>query len=104
MVGFLKKEPVLSVSAVLAVLSMLVVPPSAAYLEYIDVRVLCLLFCLMAVVAGVQECGLFSVLAQTLLSGRKPFRVICILLVMLPFMRYQPYKPKTKKLIKKFLK
>ncbi len=82
---FLKKEPVLSVSAVLAVASMAVVPPSAAYLSYIDVRVLCLLFCLMAVIAGFQECGMFSVLAQRLLSGRKPFRVICLLLVVLPF-------------------
>lgn len=85
MLGFLKKEPVLCVSALLAVGSMLLVPPSAAYLSYIDVRVLCLLFCLMAVVAGVQECGMFAVLAQTLLSGRKPFRIISILLVMLPF-------------------
>ena len=85
MLGCLKKEPVLCVSALLAVGSMFLVPPSAAYLSYIDVRVLCLLFCLMAVVAGVQECGMFSVLAQTLLSGRKPFRIISILLVMLPF-------------------
>ena len=82
---FVKKEPVLSAAAVLAAASMAVVPPSAAYLSYIDVRVLCLLFCLMAVVAGFQECGMFSVLAQRLLTGRKPFRVICILLVMLPF-------------------
>ena len=85
MIRFLKKEPVLSIAALLAVVSMAVVPPSAAYLSYVDVRVLCLLFCLMAVVAGIQECGMFSVLAQTLLAGRKPFRVICILLVMLPF-------------------
>ena len=85
MIGFLKKEPVLCISALLAAGSMLLVPPSAAYLSYIDVRVLCLLFCLMAVVAGVQECGMFSVLAQTLLSGRKPFRIISILLVVLPF-------------------
>lgn len=85
MLGCLKKEPVLCVSALLAVGSMFLVPPSAAYLSYIDVRVLCLLFCLMAVVAGVQECGMFAVLAQTLLSGRKPFRIISVLLVMLPF-------------------
>ena len=82
---FVKKEPVLSISAVLAVASMAVIPPSAAYLAYIDVRVLCLLFCLMGVVAAFQECGLFNVLAQKLLAGQKPFRVVCILLVMLPF-------------------
>lgn len=82
---FFRREPVLSAAAVLAVLSMAAVPPSPAYLSYLDVRVLCLLFCLMAVVAGFQECGAFSVLAQRLLSGRKPFRVICLLLVVLPF-------------------
>ena len=82
---FVKKEPVLCISAVLAAASMAVVPPSAAYVEYIDVRVLCLLFCLMGVVAAFQECGLFNVLAQKLLAGQKPFRVLCILLVMLPF-------------------
>ena len=85
MIGCLKKEPVLCISALLAAASMAIVPPSAAYLDYIDVRVLCLLFCLMAVVAGVQECGMFAVLAQTLLSGRKPFRIISLLLVLLPF-------------------
>ena len=43
--------------------------PSPAYLNYIDWRVLTLLFCLMAVVAGLQECGVFAVLAQRLLAG-----------------------------------
>ena len=82
---FLKKEPVLMISAVLAAVSMAAVPPSAAYLAYIDVRVLCLLFCLMGVVAAFQECGLFTVLAQKLLAGEKSFRMVSIMLVMLPF-------------------
>ncbi len=64
---------------------MAVAPPSAAYLSYIDFRVLCLLFCLMAVVAGLRDCGLFELLAQRLLAGRKPFRTVCVLLVLLPF-------------------
>ena len=82
--SFVKKEPVLAVSALLAVVSMAAVPPSAAYLDYIDVRVLCLLFCLMAVVAGLQECGVFTVLAQRLLRGEKSFRAIQVMLVVLP--------------------
>ena len=82
---FLKKEPVLMISAVLAAVSMVAIPPSAAYLAYIDVRVLCLLFCLMGVVAAFQECGLFTVLAQKLLAGEKSFRMVSIMLVMLPF-------------------
>ena len=60
-------------------------PPSAAYLAYIDLRVLCLLFCLMAVVVGLQDVGVFQVLAQKLLTGERPVRRITWLLVMLPF-------------------
>lgn len=83
--SFLRREPVLTISGLLAVLSMAAVPPSPAYAGYIDLRVLCLLFCLMAVVAALQECGLFTVLAQRLLSGEKSFRLVCVLLVLLPF-------------------
>lgn len=85
MKNFFKKEPVLAISALCALLSMAVVPPSAAYLEYIDWKVLGLLFCLMAVVAGVQACGLFDVLAQKLLRGCGGLRKLRLMLVLLPF-------------------
>jgi len=85
MKDFFKKEPVLCISALCALLSMLVVPPSAAYLAYIDWKVLGLLFCLMAVVAGVQACGLFDVLAQKLLRGCGGLRKLRLMLVLLPF-------------------
>lgn len=64
---------------------MFFVPPSAIYLTYIDFRVLALLFCLMAVVAGLQDCGLFAVLAQRLLSGKRRMRLLSLVLVLLPF-------------------
>lgn len=83
--GWCKKEAVLCISGICALFSMCLVPPSSAYLEYIDVRVLCLLFCLMVVVAGFQECGLFAVLAQKLLAGKKKIRFLFLVLVLLPF-------------------
>ena len=82
---WLKGEPVLLISALCALLSMFLTPPSAAYLGYIDQRVLILLFSLMAVVAGLQDCGLFEVLAQKLLTGRRRMKILKLLLVMLPF-------------------
>ena len=82
---FIRREPVLSISFVCALVSAFFVPPSAAYVDYIDLRVLCLLFCLMAVVAGLQECGLFLVLAQRLLAGERPVRLISLTLILLPF-------------------
>ena len=81
----LRHEAVLTIAAVCALASMAPVPPGPAYAGYIDVRVLCLLWCLMLVVAGCRRCGLFTVLAQKLLSGRKSIRLLALLLVLLPF-------------------
>ncbi|MDY2977801.1 MAG: SLC13 family permease [Oscillospiraceae bacterium] len=85
MLSWLRREPVLCISAVCAALSMLLTPPSAAYLNYVDWRVISLLFCLIAVVAGLQDCGVFAVLAQRLLAGEKRLRFVTLVLVLLPF-------------------
>ena len=82
---FAKREAVLCIAFFCAVVSMLFVPPDRAYLGYLDIRVLALLFCLMLVVAGLEETGLFQVLAQRLLVGRKRFRILSLALVLLPF-------------------
>ena len=84
-IPFWKREPVLCIAAVCAAASIALNPPSAAYLNYIDWRVLALLFCLMAVVAGLQECGVFAVLAQRLLAGERRMRFVTLSLVLLPF-------------------
>ena len=83
--AFARREPVLLISLVCAVISMFFCPPSAAYLSYIDTRVLILLFCLMAVVAGMQKYCVFDVLAQRMLTGQRPLRTIVLLLTLLPF-------------------
>lgn len=82
---FIKKEPVLSAAALLAVLSMFFVPPSASYLSYIDFRTLALLFSLMTVVAGLKEIGLFRFLGSSLLSGMKSTRQLALTLTALCF-------------------
>lgn len=61
---FFQKETVLSISAILAILSMFIVHPSGKYFSYIDFRTLSLLFCLMSIVAGLSEIGLFDYLAR----------------------------------------
>lgn len=83
--AWIKSEAVLCIAFLCAAASMLVVPPGPEYLEYVDVRVLCMLFCLMTVVAGVRECGVFQVLAQRMLSGRRPLGILRLALVLLPF-------------------
>ena len=83
--ALLRREAVLCIAAFCAVCSMPFVPPDREYLGYFDLRVLCLLFCLMAVVLGMQQCGLFAALAQRLLSGRRQVRLLLLVLVLLPF-------------------
>ena len=56
---FIKKETVLSMAVLLAAISCFFVKPDKKYLVYPDYRVLAILFCLMAVMAGLQKLGLF---------------------------------------------
>lgn len=83
--GFIKKQPVLWIAALAACLSMFFVPPSAAYFSYIDWRVLALLFCLMAVVAGIEQAGALERLARSLCTRAKSARTLCAILVFLCF-------------------
>ena len=85
LLAFFKREVVLTVAALCALATMVLVPPDAAYLGYIDLRVLCLLLCLMAVVAGFQSCGAFRWLAGHLLSRGTGPRALAVILVLLPF-------------------
>ena len=79
-----KGQEVLIASFVLAVASMLLVPPSADYLDYIDVRTLCILLAMMAVIAAIADTGVLENTASKLLSRcRKPFP-ICAVLILVP--------------------
>jgi len=82
---FIQKETVLFIAALCAALTMFLVPPSAEYLHYIDFRVLCLLFSLMAVVAGFKSVGTFQWLTYQLLRRIRSGRILGLALVMLPF-------------------
>ncbi|HEX3076350.1 MAG TPA: SLC13 family permease [Lachnospiraceae bacterium] len=83
--NFIKKETVLVIASVLAILSAFAVPPSEKYIKYIDLRVLALLLCLMLVVAGFQSIGLFENLIMRLLRFTKTTRILYLVLVFLCF-------------------
>lgn len=80
-VNFIKKEIVFIVAGVLAIATAFVVHPSKAYIDYIDFRVLALLFVLMLVVAGLRSFGIFTRIIQAMTSKVKSTRVLEILLV-----------------------
>ena len=48
--SFLRKNVVMLVALLAAVVTMFLVPPDAAYLDYFDVKTLTCLFCVLAVV------------------------------------------------------
>ena len=82
---FIKKEAVLCIAALCAVATMVLVPPDREYLHYIDWRVLCLLLCLMGVVAGFKSLGAFQWLTFQLLKRIRSGRILGLTLVLLPF-------------------
>ncbi len=83
--NIIKNETVLSIAAMLAVISAFFVKPDREYVNYIDLRTLSLLFCLMAVMAGFQKTGIFKMLAQRLLGSVHGLRGLTLVLIMLCF-------------------
>lgn len=84
-VEFIKSNIVLAAAFAAALISMIFVPPSAAYLEYIDFSVIILLFCLMAAVAGLRSLGVFDALSSALLAKTCSARIIAFILMNLCF-------------------
>ncbi len=82
---FIKKETILTIALLLAAVSMFIVPPSAAYADYIDWNTILLLFNLMAVVAGFQKLGVFSMIGSALLKKIHTSRQLARILIFLPF-------------------
>lgn len=82
---FIKKETVLTIAFVLAIISMFFIPPSSEYIGYIDFRVLGILLSLMIVMSALQRVGLFDKIGILLLKKTKNFKQLCIVLVMLCF-------------------
>ena len=84
-IAFIKKEAVLCAALLLAVLSSFFIKPSVNYITYLDYRVLVLLFCLMLVVAGFKNLGIFQLLGEKLCSRVHTTRGLTFVLVNLCF-------------------
>ena len=82
---YLKSEIVLTISLAAALLSMLFVAPDAAYAGYVDWHVLMLLFALMAVVAGLKQCGLMARVSAALVKTAGDTRKLCLSLCLACF-------------------
>lgn len=84
-ISFIKKETVLTVATILAVISAFFVKPNWGYVAYIDWRVLGILLSLMIVMAGWQKNGMFDAIGIWLLSKTKNTAQLTGVLVFLCF-------------------
>ena len=83
--GWFRREVVLTVALVLALVSMFFVIPDRQYIDYIDLHTLGLLFALMAVMAGLQRLGLFRTMGEAMLRRTRSTRQLEAVLIFLPF-------------------
>lgn len=82
---FIKRETILCIAILLAVISSCFVLPDKKYISYIDVRTMAILFCLMVVVAGFQKIGVFRMIARKLLQKVTGGCQLIVILVFLCF-------------------
>lgn len=82
---FIKKETILFIATVLAIVSMFFVTPDKQYAEYIDYRTLAILYSLMIVVAGLQKQAVFDRLASYIVGSVSRLRTLIIILIMMCF-------------------
>lgn len=80
-IQFIKKEAVLVIAAILAVISAFWVRPSSDYISYIDYRTLMILWSLMIVVQGYREAGVFEKLVGSLVKRMSDTRTMTLLLM-----------------------
>ena len=84
-ISFMKKETVLTIATLLAVVSAFFVKPDRQYIGYIDFRTLGILFGLMVIMQGFQRTGSFDRIGKSLLQKTGKLWQLILVLVMLCF-------------------
>lgn len=85
LIAFTRNEVVLCIAFVCAWIAIAITDDASQALSYIDWRVIGLLFCLMASVAGLKSSGVLTRVSKALVAGKRSKRLVCFALVMLPF-------------------
>ena len=83
--AFLRKNVVMVVALLAAVVTACVVPPDAAYLDYFDVKTLTCLFCVLAVVCALKNIQFFYILAKKIVQYFRNARMAILALVYITF-------------------
>ncbi len=83
--AFIKKNTVMCIAAVLAVMTVFLVPPDIRYAGYVDFKTLSCLFCTLAVVAALKDIRFFYILAKNIVRLFKNTRACVLALVCITF-------------------
>ena len=83
--GLVKKNVVMIVAMVAAIVTMFFVPPDKEYLGYFDVKTLTCLFCVLAVVCALKNIYFFYILAKKIVRLFKNARLSILALVYITF-------------------
>ena len=83
--SFVKKNVVMVIAMLAAIVTCFFVPPDAAYLDYFDVKTLTCLFCVLAVVCALKNINFFYMLAKKLIQVFRNARVCILALVYITF-------------------
>ena len=83
--GFVKKNTVMVIAAVAALITCFLVPPDRAYLDYFDVKTLTCLFCVLAVVCALKNIQFFYMLAKKIVRVFRNARLSVLALVYITF-------------------
>jgi Na+/H+ antiporter NhaD/arsenite permease-like protein len=79
------KDKVFLIAFSLAVLSMFLITPSKAYVDYINVKVLVIMFTLMLAVSGIYETHFFDFVATKLIEHLKSIKWIGLIIIVVTF-------------------
>ena len=82
---FVKAQPVLVISFILAIATMFIIPPDKEYAGYCNRTVLIELFALMAAVAGLRSIGIFDTVTRVILSKTGTVRRLGAVLTLICF-------------------
>lgn len=80
-----RKNAVMCIALLLAILTSFIVPPDAEYLSYFDFKTLSCLFCVLAVVCALKNIRFFYMLAQQIVRMFKNARMCVLALVYITF-------------------
>lgn len=79
--AFARREVVLSIATVAAIITMFFVPINKGYVDYFEYKTLIALFCMLAVVAGLKNTNVFEFVAKKLIALFKTRRAVIYCLI-----------------------